>query len=330
MAEETVVAATSAAAAEPAFTQFDGWDEEGTPVVSKKAETPKPAEAEAAAAEETTTEEKLEAESGKKPTQETRRKPDAETRIKELAAETKRLKQELEEARKPKETKAESSPARQDEQKPAQPEATRPKPKLDEKDPDGKQKYASYEDYQEALTDWKVEQKLAARDREQQVAQQSQKWLQEINEARGRYADYDTVAVPLVADLMKPDISDSVRSVLMASPVLADLLYTIGGTEASRADFLDACRTDPGKAVRVAVLIEQEIKAELGKGKAKKEGEGEPEAAPAAPKPRAPKPPAEVGGRGAPGEDALMSAAKANDFRSFEAEQNRRAIASRK
>lgn len=334
MAEETVVAATSAAVEAPKFTQFDGWDEEGTPVVGKKAEPAtqdKPEDADSAAADASKEKTEDAADSAAKPKQETRRKPDAEARIKELAAQNKQLAKDLEDARKPKETKAESSPARQ-EQKPAQPEATRPKPTLKDVGTDGKAKYGSYEDFQEDLTDWKVEQKLVARDREQQATQQSQKWMQEINEARGRYADYDTVAVPLVADLMKPDIHDSVRSVLMASPVLADLLYTIGGTAASKADFLDACRTDHGKALRVALLIEQEIAKELGKGKvaAKKAGEGETEVTPAAPKPRAPKPPAEVGGRGAPGEDALVTAAKENNFRSFEAEQTRRVLASRR
>lgn len=335
MAEETVVAATSAAAVEATkFTQFDGWDEDGSPVVSKKAEPVKeeqPDGAESAAAD-TSKETKSEdaADSAAKPKQETRRKPEAEARIKELAAQNKQLAKDLEEARKPKETKAESSPARQNEQKPAQPEATRPKPTLGDKDAEGKAKYGSYEAFQEDLTDWKVEQKLAVREREQQVAQQSQKWLSEINEARGRYSDYDTVAVPLVADLMKPEVSESVRSVLMASPVLADLLYTIGGTEASKADFLNDCRTDPAKALRKALLIEQEIVKELGKGKVGEKKDGETEVALAAPKPRAPKPPAEVGGRGAPGEDALIAAARSNNFRLFDAEQTKRALASRR
>jgi hypothetical protein len=130
--------------------------------------------------------------------------------------------------------------------------------------------------------------------------------------------------------MLKPDMPREVFAVINDSPVLADLLYTIGGTEASKADFLEACRTNPGKALRVALLMEQEIAKELGTGKGKKAGEGETEATPAPPKPRAPKPPAEVGGRGAPGEDALISAAKAGSFRDFDAEQTRRALASRR
>lgn len=334
MIEQTVVAASSAAQ-EPTFTQFDGWDDEGTPVVTKKAETPEPKTAESAAADaskEAKTEKQSEAESEKKPNQETRRKPDAEARIKELNARAKQLEKDLEEARKPKETKAESSPARQTETKPAEPEPTRPKPTLADKGSDGQQKYKSYEDWQDDLTDWKVEQKLAARDREQQVATQRQALGKQLEEARGRYTDFDTVTNPLIQDLMKPGVSREVFAVINESPVLADLLYTIGGTEASKADFLDACRNNPGKALRVALLMEQEIAKELGKGKAetKKAGEGAAETTPEAPKPRAPKPPTEVGGRGAPGEDASITAAKAGDFRAFEAEQTRRALASRR
>ena len=130
--------------------------------------------------------------------------------------------------------------------------------------------------------------------------------------------------------LMKPDVPRQVMDVLNDSPVLPDLLYTIGGTEASKTDFLEACRTNPAKALRVALLIEQEIVKELGKGTVAAQKDGEAETAAAAPKPRAPKPPTEVGGRGAPGEDALISAAKTGDFRTFDAEQTRRAIASRR
>lgn len=336
MAEETVVAESSAAATsatEPKFTQFDGWDEEGTPVVSKKAESPKPKKADSAAADaskETKSDDAADSAANK--TQEKHRKPGAEARIKELLTRAEKAERELEEARKPKETKADSSPARKPEPKPAHPEATRPKPTNNDKGADGKPKYASYEDFVEDLADWKAEQRIAAQQREQQVNQQRETLGKHLEEARGRYEDFDSVTKPVLQEMLKPDIPHEVFAVINDSPVLADLLYTIGGTETTKADFLDACRTNPGKALRVALLMEQEIVKELAKGKAplKKDGDGEAEPAPAALKPRAPKPPTEVGGRGAPGEDALISAAKTGDFRSFEAEQTRRALASRK
>ncbi|MFC5861086.1 hypothetical protein ACFPT7_02145 [Acidicapsa dinghuensis] len=342
MAEETAVAAPSAAVEAPKFTQFDGWDDDGNPVVTNKAEPSKedkPEGAEPASADaskETKTDDV--ADSAAKNRQEKTRRPTVEERFKKLTddhkAEVARLQRELEEARKPKapsgekETKAESSTARQNERQPAL--ETRPKPKFEDKGADGKPLYGNYEEFQEAVTDWRVEQKLAAREREQQAKQVSEALQGRLEEARGRYADYDSVAKPLFTELMKPDISREVISVLDQSPVLADLLYVIGGTEASKADFLDACRNNPGKALRVALLAEQEIAKELGKGKTATKPEGDGKATPAEQKPRAPKPPTEVGGRGAPGEDALISAAKAGNFRDFDAEMTRRALASRR
>lgn len=340
MAEETVIAESSAAveaaASEatgaPKFTNFDGWNEDGEPVVTKKATKAEGADAASADGSKETKAEDA-ARSAATTSQEKHRKPDAEARIKELATRTKQLEKELEEARKPKETKAaESSTAKAAEAKPEAIPGTRPKPTPKDLGPDGKPKYASYEDYNEDLVDWKVEQKIAAQQREQQIGQQQQTLAKQLEEARGRYTDFDAVTKPLIQDLLKPAIPREVFAVINDSPVLADLLYTIGGTEATKADFLDACATNPGKALRVALLMEQEIVRELAKGKGgeKKAGEGEAESAPALVKPRAPKPPSEVGGRGASGEDALISAAKTGDFRSFEAEQTRRAMASRR
>jgi hypothetical protein len=341
---ESSAAATQAAVEQPKFTNFDGWDEDGNPVVTKKAESSKPAdagkpkEAEAAAAD-TSKETKTDdaADSAAKKTQENRRKPDAEARIRELTSKLKERDRELEEARKPKETKADSSTARQTEQdsskKPAQQQATRPKPTMDDLGADGKPKYKSYEEFSEALVDYKVAERIANERQEQQAAQQRTALDNQLKEARTRYTDFDSVTKPLVHELLQPDVPREVFAVINESPVLADLLYTLGGTEATKADFLDACRNNPGKALRVALLMEQEIAKELGKGKAgaKKEGEASAESTSATTaKPRAPKPPTEVGGRGAPGEDALISAAKANDFRQFEAEQTRRALASRR
>jgi hypothetical protein len=335
MTEETVVAESSAAAAEPKFTQFDGWDEEGTPVVSKKEATPKPEEADSASADtskETETEDAADSAANKTQEKHSKRDRGAEARIRELTDRAKQLEKDLEEARKPKETKAESSPAPKAEEKPATQTVTRPKPTQVDKGTDGKPKYASYEDYIEDLADWKAEQRIATQQREQQINQQRESMGKQIEEARGRYTDFDPVTKPLIQDLMKPEMPREVLAVINDSPVLADLLYTIGGTEATKADFLEACRTNPGKALRVALLMEQEIVKELGKGKAAatQDAKGKAEAASDAHKPRAPKPPAEVGGRGTPGEDALISAAKTGDFRSFEAEQTRRVLASRR
>lgn len=332
MEVQTNVAAPSAAGETPQFTQFNGWDDNGDPVVMGK-ETPEPEVAEAAAAD---TSKETKADDGADTTAnkpQTRRKPDAEARIRELTTRTKELERALEEARKLKETQADSSTARQPK---AEPEAgqqqvagTRPKPDLNALDKDGKRIYDSYEAFTEDLVDWKAEQKLAERERTAQAEQRQKTVVKQLEEARGRYENFDTVTGPLVADLMKPDIPREVFAVMNESPVLADVLYAIGGTAESRADFLKACRENPSKAMRVALLVEQEVTKELSKGKTAAP-ETRTETTPVTPKPKAPKPPAEVGGRGSAAEDPRATAAKTGDFRAFEAEQTRRALASRR
>jgi len=104
------------------------------------------------------------------------------------------------------------------------------------------------------------------------------------------------------------------------SEVLPDLLYTLGSDPKELASFLNLAKTAPGKALRYIALTESLIREELESGTK----ETKP---PAKPITSAPKPPAEVGGRASTPGDQLEAAAKANDFRSFKAESNRRALA---
>lgn len=334
MAEETNVAAPSAAA-EPKFTQFDGWDDEGTPVVTKKSEAPpkRAATAAADASKETVSgSEKTEtapATEAGKTTQETRRKPGAEARIGELSAENKRLKTELEEAKKPKTTQADSSPA-----KPAQTRAetpTRPKPTLQDKNPDGTPLYKSYEEFNEGVTDWKVEQRMAAYQAEQARGESSRRFTDAMSQAREAYADFDSVAEPMAAQVNEL-IADAKVDVTLKKALfdkdVVHILYALGKDPDIAEKFGKLARTDPAEAIFVWKSLKASVKKELAKAPAAAEGESK--TPPASTKPRAPKPPSEVGGRGAAGEDALISAAKANDFRTFEAEQTRRVLALRR
>jgi hypothetical protein len=126
--------------------------------------------------------------------------------------------------------------------------------------------------------------------------------------------------------------------------VLVDLLYVLRSDDKAWTDFLVLAKQNPGAAIRKLVtteaLVREQLKANSGKkaperandGKFQKtdaDAEKTPDAA-AEPKPRAPKPPTEVGGRAAGTGDELVTAAKANDFRSFEAEEWRRKRASQR
>lgn len=331
MAEETVAAASSVATEAPKFTQYDSWDEEGNPTLSNPPKpSPKKEAAESATADtskETKTDDAADSAAKKPQEKSQKRRPDIEERFRQYTDRIDALERELAEAKKPK-TQAESSTAKPE---PAKPQYTRPKPTAEDKDKDGKPKYGSYEDFVEDLADWKAEQRIAAAQREQKAAQELQTLSGKLEEARKRYENYDSVAKPVLTELFKPNAApQQVLNKLGRSPVMADILYVIGGTEASKNDFLAACKDNPDKALDMVYLLEQEVVAELKKDKAKPAAEEKKEEAPASPKPRAPKPPSEVGGRGAVSEDALISAAKANDFRSFEQEQTRRALASRR
>jgi hypothetical protein len=271
--------------------------------------------------------------------QEARRKPGAEARIGELTAELKRLKQQLDEVSRPKETKAAPSPAQ-----PANYSEWRKAFKPTE----WTNKYvaenptATWEDTQAAMADFMADRREEFRGLEQQISEQRQTVGKKIIEARERYQDFDSVAGPVVAEMLKPDIPREIFSVLNDSPVLADLLYVIGGTAASKNEFLDACRSNPSKALRVALLMEQDIVTELGRSKiSTRDTKGQfkpalveppakkgPEAAPA--------PPIEIGHRGNGSVDetakALSAIERGDDsaFRTWKQAEDRKALAKRR
>ncbi len=271
---------------------------------------PKPADpASADAPKETTTEPaKAKPAPGTEPgksTQESRRKPGAEQRIGELTAELKQLRRELEEARKPTKTQADSSPA-----KASQPQTYKEwreqfKPTAWAERYVEQNKDATMAEVSAALADYMAEVRDQYRTVEQQLTQQRQSVGQKLSEARQRYQDFDTVAAPVLQEMLKPDVSREVFNILNDSPVLADLLYVIGGTEQSKQDFLEACRSQPSKALRIALLMEGDIVRELGKTKeaprseAGKDARTAEEQVPAKKSPEnAPAPPLEIGHRG--------------------------------
>ena len=253
----------------------------------------------------------------KKP-QEQRRKPGYEHRIGELTSEVKRLKAELETLKIPK-------PAEQPKPQPkveAPQQAARPKPTAEDKKPDGTLKYSTYEDFVEELADWKAEQRWASAERDRTASAQKAEFQSKVDEAKTRYgAKFDEVLSPTVTAIVSDQsVSPSVKAMLNDSEVLPDLLYTLGSDPKELASFLNLAKTAPGKALRYIALTESLIREELESGTK----ETKP---PAKPITSAPKPPAEVGGRASTPGDQLEAAAKANDFRSFKAESNRRALA---
>ncbi len=226
-------------------------------------------------------------------------------------------------------TEAESSPAEQTKPQP-QPQSVEKEPTPEDTNADGTPKFKSYEEYTKALARWEIRQELAEERRRTQQEAQARETGEKLAQAKTRYGDE---AVKIIDDtagviINDKDISPVVTQMLRESDILTDLLYTIGSKPEELASFTKMAKESPGKALRYIALTESLIREELEGQKAAPTEKVE--YPPAKPQTSAPKPPAEVGGRGSAPPDALVSAAQANDYRAFKRELNRRSLASLK
>jgi hypothetical protein len=341
MEVKDVITAESSAAAGERVTQYDGWDENGTPIVTKKPDPPKSEEPAASAssatetdsepkgksaadAETATSQEKDKDKKDRKPGE----KKSAEERIAELVAENKRLKEERERPReqvtKPaSETEKKTAPAEQPATYVEWRKAFKPKEWVEKWAKDNPD--ASYEDAVSALADFQSDVRFQYQQFEQMKEAGVKRSQEQLRKTVEKYPDAGPKVKEAAKSIMQPEVPAVIRALIDESDVMTDLLYTLSD-EKTLANFLETAKTSPGKAVRVLRDMERDIEAAIAKPAAEKPGtkKADKEETPAEPKPRAPKPPSEVGGRGTGHEDAAVAAARAGDFGAFEAEQNRR------
>lgn len=273
-------------------------------------------------------------------------KEDTDKRFSDLLDELKTIRRERDELKRGK-----SSDTRDSKQE-SQPAAETYKP-LDEKQYFKDNPKATYEDFIRAAGKhegiWAARQEIAANEQRRAQAEAQKELSGRVEEAKKRYPDFDERIQPAVKSIMDDQqVPYAVKAMLNDSPVLMDLLYVLGEPAALK-DILHTAKNNPTAALRKITLTEQLVMAELAKAKTSAtddkdktdDGKGgdtktrdasgkfvssdkSSDAASDTTKPRAPKPPSEVGGRGTASEDVLATAAKKGDFRSFEAEQNRR------
>jgi hypothetical protein len=202
--------------------------------------------------------------------------------------------------------------------------AERTKPTPTDKDEKGEAKYKSYEDYLEDLTDWKAEQRIIQYDKERtekaakaQVEQQqtavSRQWAEQVDAARTKHADFDTVA--LNKDLPIPPGSAIEQFVLanLESGLGAEMLYHLGQNP-EEVKAINAMT--PVEAARRLVLLEAELT--------------EPDE-PSTPAPKrvsdAPPPVREAGNRHATNYDPADEALAEGDFEKYRKAQNAKELA---
>ncbi len=295
----------------------DNWDANGTPIVTKKIEPPKTEEPAASATPAKKVEPEKSAEPGtaneeRKP----KAKPTAEARIAELTAERKAEKDRadaLEERLRKLESAAQPTPKAEPakaEEPPKRPNPFTWKGTQEEFDT-AMDKYEEYRDTQ-----------VAARTRQEQAQSEAQKSMAEMmKQAAARHPDAEQKIKSATNEIMAESVPMFVKAFVNDSEVLGDLLYTLAD-ETTRNNILETAKTNPGKALRVLRDMELDIQKALAKPEPKDQAKSKEEAP--EPKPRAPKPPSEVGGRGASSEDADVAAAKDGNFGAFEAEQRRK------
>jgi len=109
--------------------------------------------------------------------QESKRRPDAEARIKELAAENKRLKAEAESRPKP----VQSKPV---------PQVSTQEPTPEDKNDDGTPKFKTYEEYTKALARWEIKQELAEQERERTQRTQSEEVSKKGQRGRSAVSEF--------------------------------------------------------------------------------------------------------------------------------------------
>jgi hypothetical protein len=267
----------------------------------------------------------------------------AEARIRRLVSERDSYKSRLEalEAGK-KDVNAESSPAPAKNAK-ADPSTApetpqRPvKPKQEDFD-DWTAYEAAQDKYVEDLADFKAAKRLeehVQRQRQENLTQEMQKRL---DDARERYGTEAEATITGTAKTVFGDekVAPALKAAIGRSDVIVDALYVMGSDAEEFSRFLDLCKKDPLEALRKWFTVEGLVREELKSGKRASapetgstpargpDGKFLPEKAEKPAKREAPSPPRELNGNAAPPGDERERAAKANDFRAFKADADRR------
>lgn len=251
---------------------------------------------------------------------------DANARIRELAAENKRLKDQLAtQQQPPQRTDVPPAPSPGQQQQRPQQQQQQPAPPKEPVPPDAlnfKGTHAEYEaamrKYQADLVNFLVEKRLAddrakvERDTQQRRIEQfnneiKASWADQTTKAKAKYSDFQQVAID-----QKIPINEVMDRLILQSKHGAELLYKLGSNlaEAERISKLD-----PLSCFKAMVLLEHGIE---GAGAAAPAG-GTAPASPA-PKPQgsnAPPPVADLGARNGKPADEMEKALKDGDFATY-------------
>ncbi len=250
--------------------------------------------------------------------QKSKAKPNAEERISQLTAERKAAEAARDSERQgreaaEKELKDWRSGRKKAEEKKAEP--------AKKERPNARTWTGTQEEFDAAMDEWqrlRDAQVRAATLAEQAQAETKKSMAEMMQRITAKHPDA-TEKIKSAAAIIVAKAPAFVQVFVNESDAIGQLLYKLGDATTLN-NLLETAKSNPGKALRV--LRDMELDA-LSKS-TEPITEAKPEERAPEVRPRAPRPPTEVGGRGAATEDAGISAARDGNFGAFDAEQKRR------
>ncbi len=159
---------------------------------------------------------------------------------------------------------------------------------------------AARDEYFEKLADYKASQAIEARDARQKQENVTKELTDRVEALSKQYGAEAKGTIQEASKQLFDDakVNGVVKELVNSSPLLVDVLYTLGGDKAGMDDFLADAKNNPGAAIRKFVLLEKLVQEELTKGSAEKPTERGEDGKFKAPekKTAAPAPPKELGG----------------------------------
>lgn len=319
-------------------------------------EAPAASDSETAAASEAASEQHQDE---SRPAARTKTPQSSENRFQKLSRENRELREKLARAEGVAEGRQPAEKREQQESQSASADATakaapkpQPKPKIDDVDKDGKAKYKTFAEYEDAKDDWlrketlrefqesqsKTETERTQRTQQEAVARD---FGAKVVKAREKYADFDQVAFPKDAqgkDTLHIPQGSVPDQFILQSPVGTDILYSLG----KGSPIVETVRDAKGNLHYKMTPLEQA--KELTKLEIKLSGRPKPAAeareedleedaensGAARPITQAPRPPHQTSGKGAVQKDAVASAVEEGDMETYRREQNARELQRRK
>lgn len=285
-------------------------------------------------------------------TQNTRTPAKSETRWQRLSRENRELREKnarLEGERSARESTRDTSQASQPAAAAKPSTGTTPKPKIDDVGPDGKPKYKSFAEWDEAKDQWLIdetERRTQAKTQQSSQEQQQREKEAEIGRSlakkfegpRAKYKDFDQVALGEHLTIPQGSVTDMF---LIDSDHAGEVAYYLGQHPEITQGFYQVDtktgkftnKITPQRQFRKLMEIEAQVADNSAAGEGEGEGEGEQQLAPgkrsAKPVTKAPPPPNQVSGKGTVSKDAVADAVEHGDSEAYIRETNARILAER-